>query len=237
MSYAIKEYSVDSTKITLANSKEVMAPSPYSVFLSQYLTANNYEKVLDIGTGNGFLGILLAKLGAKEVIVTDINEQSQELVDLNSQLNNTQNQISFRYGSFFEPVNELEFDMIVCNPSQLPMSAKPRGYKDSFYFAGKDGRLFLDALISQAPKYLRQKGNLFFVNSSLSDLEKTKDLLSKNNFEYKIIGEKELQLRSVYFKHLPWFKVLEREGKCKMVIKEQKIYERLFAIHATLNKF
>ncbi len=58
-------------------------------FLSQVLTGE--EVVLDIGTGSGILGITAVKLGAKQSVMTDIDEVAVKTAKHNANLNGVEN--------------------------------------------------------------------------------------------------------------------------------------------------
>jgi len=73
------------------------------------------ERVLDIGTGQGFQAIV-ASGHAAVVIGTDINQRALDCARLSCGLNNAE-LVDLRLGSFFEPViGEAPFDLIVSNP-------------------------------------------------------------------------------------------------------------------------
>lgn len=69
-------------------------------------------KVLDFGTGTGVLGILAAKMGAKELIAVDNDAWSIE----NAKENAEENAISWTlYEGSLEQVAEVNFDIILAN--------------------------------------------------------------------------------------------------------------------------
>jgi methylase of polypeptide subunit release factors len=70
------------------------------------------SKVLDYGTGTGFLAIQAAKRGAK-VVATDMNPFAIECAKYNARINEVRSSIDFRMGKSFEPIKENEkFDVI-----------------------------------------------------------------------------------------------------------------------------
>ena len=58
-------------------------------YLTKYVTEN--DVVADVGSGSGILGITAAKLGAKSVIMTDIDECAVKASNDNVKLNNVKN--------------------------------------------------------------------------------------------------------------------------------------------------
>jgi SAM-dependent methyltransferase len=74
------------------------------------------QRVLDIGTGQGFHA-LLASEHAREVVATDVNPRALAFARAASLLNSCGDRVSWRMGSLFEPVaGDAPFDLIVSNP-------------------------------------------------------------------------------------------------------------------------
>lgn len=71
-------------------------------------------RVLDLGTGSGYHA-LLASTHADTVVGTDISARALDMARLNATLNGVTN-VEWRMGSFYEPVGEETFDLIVSNP-------------------------------------------------------------------------------------------------------------------------
>jgi 16S rRNA G1207 methylase RsmC len=76
--------------------------------------------LLDLGCGYGAVGIVAAALNPHlRVFMVDINKRAITLARVNAQKNGTTN-TEFRSGFLYEPINEMQFDVILSNP---PMSA------------------------------------------------------------------------------------------------------------------
>jgi len=76
--------------------------------------------VLDIGCGYGVVGISAAKFNPKlHVVMTDVNARAVRLAKKNLTLNKVTN-AEVRYGFFYEPVENLKFNIVLSNP---PVSA------------------------------------------------------------------------------------------------------------------
>lgn len=94
--------------------------------------------VLDIGCGYGAVGIAVAKLNQKlRVLMTDVNARAVRLAKKNVGLNRVSN-AEVRYGFFYEPVEELNFNCVLSNP---PVSA---------------GMETVKAIVAGAPKVMVQ---------------------------------------------------------------------------------
>jgi 16S rRNA (guanine1207-N2)-methyltransferase len=80
----------------------------------------DYGSLLDLGCGYGAVGIVAAVLKPHlGVFMVDVNERAIRLARMNAQRNGAVN-TEFRYGSLYEPVSNMLFDVILSNP---PISA------------------------------------------------------------------------------------------------------------------
>ena len=80
-------------------------------YLSKYVKAQ--DKVLDVGCGSGILGITACKLGAKQVIMTDIDECAVTATEHNMQLNSVTNGTVLLKNLLDD--NTVKGNVIVCN--------------------------------------------------------------------------------------------------------------------------
>ena len=80
-------------------------------YLADYVKGN--ETVLDVGCGSGILGICASKLGAKEVIMTDIDECAIVATERNMQVNGIKNGKVLLKNLLDD--NTVKGDIIVCN--------------------------------------------------------------------------------------------------------------------------
>src|SRR6058998_772398 len=103
------------------------------------------ELIVDLGCGYGVIGIVAARLSeGGHVILTDVNERAVALARTNVAANEIAN-AEARLGDLYEPVRDMAFDHIVCNP---PIRA---------------GRAIVDRIVSEAPTHLLNGGRLWLV--------------------------------------------------------------------------
>jgi hypothetical protein len=110
-----------------------------SVALAHLTVRGQGERALDLCTGNGIQAILLAA-HAESVVATDVNVRALAYAAFNAALNGAGN-VETRAGSFFEPVEGEQFDLVVANP---PYVVSP---ESAYLF--RDGGMSGDAVSEQ----------------------------------------------------------------------------------------
>jgi len=116
----------------------------------------NRWRILDLGCGYGFIGVVLSRLFPQGyVVMSDINKRACKLAKMNIELNNILN-AEVRHSNLFSAIPE-KFDTILVNPPQT--AGKELCYK----------------IIEESPKFLKKNGLLQLVarhNTGGSQLEK-----------------------------------------------------------------
>jgi methylase of polypeptide subunit release factors len=110
------------------------------------------DRALDLGTGSG-LQALLAARHAQSVVATDVNRRALRYAALNARLNGVE--LDLREGSWFEPVGDEEFDLIVANPPYVISPDTQYVFRDS----GLDGDTVSRDVVRGAAAHLREGGH------------------------------------------------------------------------------
>jgi methylase of polypeptide subunit release factors len=105
--------------------------------------------VLDVGTGNGVHALLAAR-HAGHVVGTDTNPRALGFSALNAALNGLTN-LDWLPGSFYEPVENRTFDLVLCNPPFVISPETRFVYRDS----GGRGDSASEHVITSMPNHLR----------------------------------------------------------------------------------
>ena len=174
--------------------ENVLIPRPETEMLieisKKLFTQNtNKIKILDLGTGSGVIAITLAKIFPNaDIFASDISKKALDIAKLN-ELEIIKNQrIHFIKSSWFEDIDENNFDLIVSNP---PYIEEGDMHLDDLKFepvnalvSGKDGLTDIRKISCSANDYLRNNGYLIFEHG-----------YNQANSVYKILSKKYREIR------------------------------------------
>ena len=116
--------------------------------------------LLDIGSGSGILGLLVARTYSKlELTQCEIQEEFQFFSQKNSNINNIKSKIL--KDNYLEISNEIRFDMIVSNPP-FYHSDVIKSENQNKYIARYNDNMPLEQFIQKSSKLLNSNGKFFF---------------------------------------------------------------------------
>ncbi|MCQ2738264.1 MAG: class I SAM-dependent methyltransferase [archaeon] len=169
-------------KFEIETDELVYIPSDDTFLLAENLEIKEGQSVLEIGTGSGLVS-MYASLLTDNITATDINFNALELAEKNFKLNNI-NTIKLEFGDLFEPIKNEKFDVILFNTPYLPTDSEDIINDDLNYAfdGGLNGRNVIERFLNEAPNHLNDKGIIQMIQSSLSDTEKTLDMLDNLGF-------------------------------------------------------
>ncbi len=172
---------------------EVYDPAEDSFLLIKAINVVKGNSVLEIGTGCGLIALECARVGAN-VVCTDINPYAVDLAKRNYSRNKSliEGNFEVRKGDLFSPIKQKEvFDVIIFNPPYLPTKKNElvgeSGWFDVATNGGIDGIIITNRFIDKLPFFLNEKGQAYFVFSSLSDCNILESFIKKKKFQYKVV--------------------------------------------------
>lgn len=227
-------YSVQRKEIEIDTNDLVFKPSRHGSTLSNFIKVNPNEKVLDIGTGTGFLAILAAKLGGK-VFATDILPQAVELTQNNAQKNNVS--VDVRLGDMFEPFAGEKFDVIIANVPQEELSPKitktlPKEVVVGMS-GGKNGNELLLKVLNLAPKFMHKDSRLYVVAYSVSNYrESLKAILE--NYQARLINFYTSPVKDFLYSDPEYYLDQSKEGTILIYKKGSEYWADLFVFELKL---
>ena len=127
---------------------------------------NNYNSVLDIGTGSGAIAISMAKYTDADISAVDISEGALKTAIENGRNNGVN--VNFFISDLFSKVNE-KYDIILSNPPYIEkdvietLEPDVKDYEPlSALDGGNDGLDFYRRIINEIDSYLNKKGCVIF---------------------------------------------------------------------------
>lgn len=128
----------------------VLDVNPTSVKLANLTVRRHARTALDIGCG---VLALLAARHSDHVVATDTNPRALNLAAFNAAMNGVEN-VEWRQGSLFEPVEGCRFDLIVCNPPYVISPDSRFLFRD----AGRRGDAMSEEVVRRISGYLEEGG-------------------------------------------------------------------------------
>lgn len=107
----------------------VTGVNPSGTMLADLTIRRPARSALDLGTGSG-IQALMASRHSERVIGVDLSERALKCAKLNAAINGAAG-LETRMGSWFEPVEGEEFDLIVANPPFVVSPETDLTYRDS----------------------------------------------------------------------------------------------------------
>ncbi|MHA1265211.1 MAG: class I SAM-dependent methyltransferase [Candidatus Helarchaeota archaeon] len=115
--------------------------------------------VLDMGTGYGVIGIVIAIENPKlQVIMTDINRRAVWIARENVQFHKLKN-VRIFWGDFYAPIKNLKFDIILTNP---PLALGQKKIKN---------------FINETPDYMKRNGFFYLVARTRQGAKKIAEMM------------------------------------------------------------
>ena len=204
----VENYLLGYKNIKIMQDTDMFNFSLDSVLLPNFITINdNIKQILDIGTGNGPIPLILSTKTKAQIIGYEIQKEVSLLAQESIKKNNLQNQITIITDDIKKNTFKTEtFDIITCNPPYFEVKEKSKFNKNDYKtIARHEVNLNLEELLKISKKLLKNGGTLGLVHrpERLIDVLLT---MRKYNIEPK-------KIRLVYPKKNKEANILLIEGK------------------------
>lgn len=160
-----------------------------SILLANFVTINkSVKRILDIGTGNAPIPLMLSKRTTAKIDAIEIQEESYNLAKESINYNKLSNQINVILGDIKEKYIEMEnnfYDTIVSNPPYYKYDMKKSSTK-SILLARCEQELSLIDIFKISKKLLKDGGNIAIVIDT-KRLTEVLILMKENSIEPKKI--------------------------------------------------
>ena len=187
--------------------QNTLIPRPETEELVNWILKEDFNSVLDIGTGSGCIAISLAKYSSAEIVAIDNCEKALEVAKENAKLNKVN--IKFCTQDILQSTDLLSLDVVVSNPPYIlesekqNMKANVLQYEPhlALFTPDKDPLLFYKKIGSLAAKSLNCGGKLFFEINEQYGSEISR-MLSKMGFVdialKKDINDKDRMIKAIW---------------------------------------
>ena len=221
-----RTYNFDNIQISLNISANTFPPSEWAELLIKHMKINKKDKILDIGTGIGIIGIVAAKKGAI-VSATDINIDAIKIAEINANQNSVS--INFCHGEYFSNC-ENNYDLVIANlPQEIVFKDVKLG--DVLYNSvngGQNGNKTVIKLLKEIKGKKLSKAKLLMPISTLTDYCQTLNYATKY-FDVQIHGLYKVRAKEYVYKFHDKYEKLNQLGKIT-IFKEEDIYFHLLYI-------
>jgi release factor glutamine methyltransferase len=172
----------------------VYQPQDDSWLLAQALRREDLDgaRVLDLCTGSGLLAVTAARQGAADVSAVDVSRRAVATARLNLRRNAVKGSVV--RGDLLNAAPAGDYDVIVSNPPYVPAQTDEipvRGVARA-WDAGRDGRVVVDRICTEAPARLAPGGRLLMVHSDVCDADRTLELLRDAGLEAEVTMRRRL---------------------------------------------
>lgn len=139
-----------------------------AVFLSDFVKVKPGETVLDLGTGNGIIPILLsAKTGGKKFTGLEIQENTANMARRSVAYNHLEDRIEIVTGDIKEAAEIFKpafFDVITTNPPYMLSQHGLRNPDDAKAIARHEVLCTLDDILRESMRLLQDKGRFYMIH-------------------------------------------------------------------------
>lgn len=176
-------------------------PREDSELLRKYVKKFARGLVLDMGTGSGVQAETAAsKRSVKKVIAVDINKEAVAYCERHI----SSKKILFGVSDLFFSLNKIQFDTIIFNPPYLPQDKHEKKDDAVALAGGKKGYELLGSFLKDAGAFLKNKGQILIVFSSLTNKGMVDALIEQDGFVFEELEAQKLFMEQLYCYRIGW---------------------------------
>ncbi len=167
-------------KFEIQQSKNVFRVGTDGVLLGALCDVSNAGKVLEIGSGTGFISLMIAQRNSfSDILALDINEEAVNLTKQNFENSPFYKRLKAAHEDFKNFQTPEKFDFIVSNPPYFDENCSQKDV-----LARQNVELNFKDLIEKSSKFLQEKGILSVIIPS----DSTKEFIeTANDFKLNLV--------------------------------------------------
>lgn len=223
---------IQGQSIDLGAAPGVFMPSPNGRFYGASLRIEPGERVIDIGTGSGMLGIFAALRGGT-VCATDIDPAAVTLAGENARRNGVT--LDARVGALFADF-EGAFDVVIANlPNEIvpPSYTEEHGVPSQSFAGGDRGNDYILALLGAAPAFMGAGSRLYLPIHSLTDYHATLTV-ALERFRLELLAFRRLPVKPFVHEYLDYYLDLNARGVVHIIQDAEAWYSLGYVYEARL---
>lgn len=141
------------------------------------------ERVLEVGTGSGYVAARIAEETGARVVGSDINPEACRRA--------REEGVEAVRGNLTDPFGRDSFEVVCFNPPYLPTPPEEE-WDDPLEHAlsgGEDGRRVIRPFLADVGRVLRPDGRVYLLVSTLTDIDAVAELAAEAGMETREIAE------------------------------------------------
>lgn len=161
-------------------------------YLERHYINSKPERILDLCTGSGVIGITLNKIFNVETVISDISKSALEVAKINA--DNLKANVDILESDLFSNITG-KFDLITINPPYVPENRKntlqieiQKYEPQNAIFAGDDGLYLIKRFIDELDKYTAPNF-ISVIEIDETQKEKLIDYLKNRTFKFEFIKD------------------------------------------------
>lgn len=136
------------------------------------------DRVLDVGTGSGYVAAEIQAATDAQVIATDVNPHACRAA--------RERGVEAIMADLLDPIAAAAVDVVVCNPPYLPGDPADVGIEEDWMAValsgGSEGLAVIEPLLADVGRVLRDAGEVLLLVSSLAGVDAVIDLADDAGF-------------------------------------------------------
>ncbi len=218
----------DKTQINLNISSKVFYPTETTKYLLEATIKKISKKknlaILDLGCGNGVIGIFLLKKfkHIKHITFSDLSLNAVNVTKKNLRLNKiSPKKYEVIKSNQFDNLNQKKFDLIINDVSGISSDVAKitSWFKNVPCDSGNDGTKLTLSILKKFSNHLRKNGSLIFPIISFSNENKVLKLIKKLKLNYKFLSVNSWPAPKVLYKNIKKLNKLKKDKKIYFEIK------------------